>query len=333
MSAPAPKIYSFEEARKAAYPYGFLITPSINALGERDPNIGVMSVADGKKTELKFSCKGTEPAPKPSKSTKTTAASTSKKRKADAEASAIDPNSIILPGEEEGEIEIDQSCDQIRRKINSLINSGEMKVTHFQRECGINSNSYGRFMKLKGPYSGVDNQTYEAAFIFFKKRELAGIKPPKKKATAKDLDKFDVSDPALELDGEDEGEVEVYDTCDEIRRKINAHLRNDGVTKASLCRAIGKMTPAGTPTNARSLDDFLKKKGPEAGGSSNCFYGAYVFFEKLRIKQGKPKSKFRQEMENIWAPRGGFPRRRPGYIIVSADSRPYADKYGRIFSM
>ncbi|KAH0562807.1 hypothetical protein GP486_002569, partial [Trichoglossum hirsutum] len=274
----------------------------------------------------------TEPTAKPSKLTKTAAASTSKKRKPDSEPSAIDPCSIILPGEEEGEVEIDQSCDQIRRKINNLINSGEMKVTHFQRQCNINSNSYGRFMKLKGPYSGADNQTYEAAFIFFKKRELAGIKPQKKKAVAKDLDKFDVSDPALKLDGEDEGEVEIYDTCDEIRRKINAHLRNDGVTKAGLCRAIGKMTPAGTPINGKSMDDFLRKKGPEEGGGTNCFYGAYVFFEKLRIKQGKPKSKLRQEMEKIWASRGGFPTRGAGLIICRADARPYTDKYGRIFT-
>ncbi len=56
-------------------------------------------------------------------------------------------------------------------------------------------------MKLKGPYSSINNQTYEAAYIFFKKRELAGIKPAKKKkATVKDLDKFDMSDPALKLD-------------------------------------------------------------------------------------------------------------------------------------
>jgi hypothetical protein len=189
-------------------------------------------------------------------------------------------------------------------------------------------------MKLKGPYSGIDNQTYEAAFIFFKKRELAGIKPPKrKKAKAEDLDKFDVSDPALKLDGEDEGEVEVYDTCDEIRRKINAHLREDGVTKAGLCRTIGEMTPAGTPINAKSMDDFLKKKGAREGNSTRCFYGAYVFFEKLRIKQGKPKSKFREEMEGNWARQGGFSRDRDGLIICRADERPYYDKYGRIFTM
>jgi hypothetical protein len=55
MPLPAGKIYSLEEARKAAYPYGFAILPSTNVLGERDPNIGVISVADGKNTEIKFS--------------------------------------------------------------------------------------------------------------------------------------------------------------------------------------------------------------------------------------------------------------------------------------
>jgi hypothetical protein len=187
-------------------------------------------------------------------------------------------------------------------------------------------------MKLRGPYSGVDNQTYEAAFIFFKKRELAGIKPPKKKkAKAEDADKFDVNDAVLKLDGEDEGEVKIYDTCDEVRRKITAHLREDGVTKAGLCRTLGQMIPGGTPINAKSMDDFLKKKGPRDGSSSRCFYSAYVFFEKLRIKQGKPKSKFREEMEEIWAVEGGFPTSGRRFIICRFDERPYFDKYGRLF--
>lgn len=30
------------------------------------------------------------------------------------------------------------------------------------------------------------------------------------------------------------------------------------------------------------------------------------FFEKLRIAEGKPKSKHRQDMEAIWASKGGF---------------------------
>lgn len=69
------------------------------------------------------------------------------------------------------------NCDEIRTKIIALLRSGEIKVTHFQKENGINSNSYGRFMKLKGPYSGIDNQTYHQAHRFFRKREEKGIKP------------------------------------------------------------------------------------------------------------------------------------------------------------
>jgi hypothetical protein len=205
-----------------------------------------------------------------------------------------------------------------------------MKVTHFQRECGINANSYGRFMKLKGPYRGADNQTYEAAFIFFKKRELAGVKAPKKKKVAsEDKDKFDVSDPSLYLDGEEDGEVEVYDTCDVIRRKINAHLRESGVTKAGFCRAMGKMMPDGKPITPITMDRFLEKKGSLEGNSTKVFYAAYCFFEKLRIKQKKPKTKFREEMEEIWEDRGGFDLElHRGGFIVPAGTSVFHDEYG-----
>ena len=108
-----------------------------------------------------------------------------------------------------------------RFAVRSTTSSTKARRSHsFQRQCNINSNSYSRFIKLKEPYSGTDNQTYEAASIFFKRRELAGIKPSKKKeAKAEDLDKFDVSDPVLKL--EDRVEVKIYDICDEVRRKKN----------------------------------------------------------------------------------------------------------------
>jgi len=48
-------------------------------------------------------------------------------------------------------------------------------------------------------------------------------------------------------------------------KKINAHLLEDGVTKASLCRTLGKMTPAGTLISEKSMNDFLKKKGHRIG--------------------------------------------------------------------
>jgi hypothetical protein len=170
--------------------------------------------------------------------------------------------------------------------------------------------------------------------VFFKKRELAGVKlPAKKKAKKEDEDKFDVTGPALELDGEEEGEVEVYDTCDVVRTKINAHLREPGVTKAGLGRAFGNLLPSKKPVAAGVLNAFLHKKGPKAGNSSSAFYAGYIFFEKLRIKQKKPKTKFRQEMEDYWGLRGGMDLElERGVHIVPAHKDVYVNKYGGIFS-
>lgn len=97
-----------------------------------------------------------------------------------------------------------------------------MKVTEFLREISVNSNSYGRFMKRKGPYSGVNNQTYEAAFRFFQKRKASGLKEIPRKKIKKDDEtkKLDIS--GIHLDGEENNSVPIFDTCDEVRRKIAA---------------------------------------------------------------------------------------------------------------
>ena len=50
------KIFSFAEAREAAFPHGFALLPaSPGPLGQRDPNVGVLSVADAKGTKIMFS--------------------------------------------------------------------------------------------------------------------------------------------------------------------------------------------------------------------------------------------------------------------------------------
>lgn len=52
---------------------------------------------------------------------------------------------------------------------------------------------------------------------------------------------------------------------------------------------------------SKQLTDFRNKKGPEAGNTSAVFYGSYVFFEKIRIKEGKEKTKKRLENEREYA--------------------------------
>ncbi|KAI9881180.1 MAG: hypothetical protein M1830_007158 [Pleopsidium flavum] len=248
--------------------------------------------------------------------------------------STPDPSSITLPGEEDGTLEIDQSCTQIRRKITNFLNSGAMKVTEFQRAIGVNSGPYGRFMKATGPMGGCDNSTYDAAWMFFKKREIAGVKMPsasaKKRKTSgsKDDAAFDVS--GISVDGEKDESVEIYDTCDEIRRKIAAHLRDPKVTQAAFLRAISASFPAeeNKKLTSKQLNDFQAKKGPSAGASSGVFYAAYVYFEKLRIKQGKKKGVKREAMEEKWRDEGGFPRNSLGSLWCGPNERPYEDKYG-----
>ena len=128
----------------------------------------------------------------------------------------------------------------------------------------------------------------------------------------------------------------VYDTCDTIRRKIRAMLAKDGVTQADFLRAIVTAAYGHNSTKkiqASSLYSFLKQKGPLAGNTSGVYYAAYVFFEKLRVKQGKPKSKDREIMEEIH-PGGLDTKVQSGKIsyVVGAGSKVWTDKFGRVRS-
>lgn len=237
---------------------------------------------------------------------------------------------------------IDANCDQVRKKIDAFINSGEMKVGEFQRAIGVSSHSYLSFLGQKGPMAGSNSATYDTAWRFFKKRELRGIKLPRPNAKRAKLSKedrdaaaakYDVS--MIRLHGEEDSSVPVYDTCDTMRSKIRAHLRRPEVTQASSVRDLLRMYPDGESPRgltAASVPGFLRKRGPCKGAGMELFYDAYVFFEKLRIKENKPKSSFREDMEFLWP--GGFELMDPvnrGYI-VRAGRDLYMDEYGRVRS-
>lgn len=172
------------------------------------------------------------------------------------------------------------------------------------------------FLAQNGPYKGAGSATYGNAWEFFKKREMAGIKTTKKKAktssAAASAPATDISN--VSLPGEESGGVEVYDSCDEIRKKINAHLVKPGVTQAGFCRDLTAQLKTGTKIQSKQLSDFRSKKGPSMGNTSSVFYAAYVYFEKLRLAENKPKSKHRKEMEAAWAGRGGFDREHGGHL-------------------
>ncbi|KAF7191092.1 hypothetical protein HII31_07607 [Pseudocercospora fuligena] len=211
---------------------------------------------------------------------------------------------------------VDKSCNQVRGQIRRLLDSGEMKAGEFCTAIGVSNKSLNDFL----PY--------------FKKREIAGIKAPTKKAKTTSASEGSASTTVnlsgMFLDGEDTGSVEIYDTCDEIRKKISAHLTKPGITQAQFCRDLAAQLRTGANIQSKQLTDFRNKKGARAGNTSSVFYAAYVYFEKLRLAEGKPKSKHRQEMEAAW-PNGfdivhGTNR---GYWCFG-NERPHEDKLGRV---
>lgn len=209
-----------------------------------------------------------------------------------------------IDSEDERLDSITDNCDQVRRKIDAFISNGEMKIGQFQNAINVSSRSYLDFMRQRGRDKGSSSLTYINAARFFKKRELQGFKPPRKKVkeatTAEDKSKYDVS--SVTLPGEENLEVPVYDTCDEVRRKIRNHMRDPMVTQAGFLRDIAKAAyPNGErKPSSKTMNDLLGKKGRMAGNTSGVFYAAYVFFEKLRVRDGKPKTQFREEMEEAW---------------------------------
>ncbi|KAK0748335.1 hypothetical protein B0T21DRAFT_278363 [Apiosordaria backusii] len=238
---------------------------------------------------------------------------------------------------------MDKNCDQVRRKINNLLDSGAMTKTAFAREIGVSAKSLSGFLGVHGPYNGSGFAAYGNAWEWFKKREMLGIPLPvgkKQKITAtastaiaapagvtasvtapgtttaaaaapktKPTPTSPVPDiSSITLPGEETDSVPVFDSCDEIRRKINLHLKKDGVTQAQFCRDVyaqlkGPSKP-GKCFQSVQLQRFRGMKGSNHGAKSALYYGAYVFFEKIRIKEGKPKTKHRLEMEQLWGARG-----------------------------
>lgn len=159
------------------------------------------------------------------------------------------------------------SCDTIRKKITMFLASKEMTQTAFLVACGgVNNNSYGRFMKLKGSHSGRDNGMYWGAVNFFHRRDKAAKEAKKlEKASSKKRPAAASAEGSAKVakvgsDGcgtifGDSGakaaiaevklpEVDlpesapVFDDCDEVRTKIAQCIQGPGMSQAKFAREI-----------------------------------------------------------------------------------------------
>ncbi|RSL79881.1 hypothetical protein CEP51_007013 [Fusarium floridanum] len=292
--------------------------------------------------ENSTTAKGASSKPKPKPKS---AATNSKKRKSDANEENLKEK--LFPDDVEDIDDYDprldvitDTCNAVRRKIRNWTESGAQKVGEFQRTIGVSSKAYLSFMNRTGTWDGDNCDTYHKAHRFFKKRELQGLplkapKPKKPKTAASAKAAAEVLDVGGvdELPGEETGSVPVFDTCEEIRKKIRHVLARDGITQAAFIREINKSLPEGQSVSAANMRYFMGRKGPRDGNTNITFYAAYIFFEKKRIKAGKPKTDFREDMEAAWGPLG-FDREHGAntHYIGSVDTVLAINRYGQVQS-
>ncbi|OJT11055.1 hypothetical protein TRAPUB_12426 [Trametes pubescens] len=98
----------------------------------------------------------------------------------------------------------------------------------------------------------------------------------------------------IKLEGEEEGDLKIYDDCNDIRRKIKALQKQPDFKVTHWLQAIGNI-------NNNSYQRFMKASGPTGGASNGTYYAAYVYFEKVRIAEGKKKTpkRIRNEQEYL----------------------------------
>lgn len=244
-------------------------------------------------------------------------ATNSRKRKSDASSSSSEETIAAYKQDldhiDVDDMAVDRDCTYVRNMIQKVIDRGIFKKGEFCNTIGSSPNSVNRFLAQTGRDGGSGSDAYMNAWAWFKKRELAGLTMPtasaatqKKAKTSKArLDNANADLSSIHLDGEERDSAPVFETCDVVRRKITAHLKTPGLTQAQFCRDLHAQLkmPGCKSIQSKMLADFRKKKGPMAGCTSSVYYAAYVYFEKRRLAEGKPKSKHRLEMEKIY-PRG-----------------------------
>ncbi|KAK8057000.1 hypothetical protein PG996_010937 [Apiospora saccharicola] len=249
----------------------------------------------------------------------TASASAGRKRKASSLQDDMDDYKQSLPHIKTSGMHVDLDCDQVRARINKVVDSGVMKKTEFCDAIGASNAAVNAFLKKPwGPLDGANSKAFYKAWDWFKQREIAGLKLPnvnKRRQTeaaraAADRPANTGASAGANL-GEETDEVPIHDTCDVAREKIDEHLATCRVSQAQFCRDI-HAHGLNSPTRCKGiqpkqLTEFRHKNGSNAGATSIVFYAAYVYFEKIRLAQDQPKSKFRLEMEKRWP--DGFDRK------------------------
>ncbi|KAF9473400.1 hypothetical protein BDN70DRAFT_885888 [Pholiota conissans] len=119
----------------------------------------------------------------------------------------------------------------------------------------------------------------------------------------------------IKLEGDDEGEVPIYDDCSEIRRKIRRLERTPGFVLTHWLKDIGHI-------NNNSYGRFMRYQGRLDGAANGTYYAAYVYFEKVRIFEDKKKTATRLANERQLG-KDGFARVNSTYWVTMRDDEEF----------
>jgi hypothetical protein len=203
-------------------------------------------------------------------------------------------------GSEDGDHKLSEDArDQVTSLITMLHVRGIITRGKFNKDIDCSDGAVIIFPSKDGPRRGRHSDVFKKASAWFSKEQVVEITVPHEPGRHWLPPKLD----HIHLKGEETGSVPVFDSCDEVRSKIEAYLnQEDGPLRQLLCRAIFAQLKG---TNFKQieviqLDAFRAKRGRAVGAKNVTYYAAYVYFEKLRIAEGKEKSKRRLKMEALY---------------------------------
>lgn len=197
----------------------------------------------------------------------------------------------------------------IRGELQRHMDKNDMTQAAMIRLLSVNNNSFRKFMNpgtYKNMWSATENGTYWAAAKFLEE-ERSRPKPKKTATKRKEAPagtstsgapstkcaKVAMEELMLRINAYKEiavTEERVYDSCPEVVCKIKAFVSEPGNNKTLFSTyALGN-------SNISSLNKFLALKKQDGAGMA-VYRLAWVFFEKKRVMEGKPKSKQRLKNE------------------------------------
>ena len=223
----------------------------------------------------------------------------------------------------------------LRNQIRKFLEGTGVTQASFLAVIGVNANSFGKFMggAYKDKWSATMNGTYSGArYFFFREKKLgkksiantlksgkeasasasapppppgagagagAAAPPPPAGAGASAPAPPTARPPLPDLSGVELEDENVYLNPKEVRAGITALGKKYKFTHPQLVSACGLSCPS------NAVGRFMNKGGEFGGREMDIYRPLALLLEKVRVQEGKPKSKKRKALEAEAASRPG----------------------------